>query len=159
MSWVLALRSPRRDMNGRRVGSVTFLFLEGDRLVPAGMARDVGEPLRFPSRDAAERKAIELRASVKRWIGPHEFTVEPVEEIPWERGGPKSHNDFKNPGLRARRIDSRETFHTKLVFPKAFMTRGDCAILADPNCPICLSSGAIEGVEPRICDCCFREDR
>ena len=54
-------------------------------------------------------------------------------------------------GRIARPVDSRETFITTMHF-----SREQCRQMANPDCAICLGTGVIEHVEPKVCDCCWR---
>lgn len=110
------------------------------------VAIEQGVALTFETKELAEAKAVVLRADGVNghpWPSTWEIAVIPTAESVY---------GFTSPDRRARRIDSTEPFKTTITW-----TRDQLRQMADPECPICLGTGVLEGVEPKACDCCWRE--
>lgn len=98
-----------------------------------------------------------MRVEAPEIVAAVEFLLTPsaghYSAIPREYFGrvAESFYSFASPDRKARRLDSRETFVTKISW-----TREQLRKLASPDCVICLGTGVIEHVEPKPCDCCWR---
>jgi len=156
MKWMVILRLPRMGIPGDPRGKETLAFCstngeyklstgKNDLTMPV-VAIEHGVALTFDTKELAEAKAVELRADGVNghpWPLTWEITVIPTAD---------SFYNFTSPDPRARRIDSTESFKTTITW-----TREQLHKIADQECPICLGTGVLEAVEPKACDCCWRE--